>query len=332
MRILVTGALGYIGSALVPLLRNRPAVDEVVLLDDFSSGSPRVLAGQLDGDLEVHRGDVREYGDVESVARGADAAIHLAAITGAASTHDRRDETFAVNLDGTENVLRAARKHDVDRVVFASSCNVYGRATTSSLDETAAADPINPYAESKLAGEELLAEYVDEYDLSGTALRMSTVYGWSPGIRFNLVVNYFVFRALTGRPLTVYGDGSNWRPFVHVADAARAYAAAALAPAEWSRLRYNVGANEENYRVEEVAEIVHDAISEATEDTTDDATDDVPVTYLEEEHPGPSYHVEFDRLAETGFDLEWTLAEGVDDIVARFRGDDVAAQSTEVAA
>ncbi|MEF8775133.1 MAG: SDR family oxidoreductase [Haloarculaceae archaeon] len=327
MRVLVTGPLGYIGSALVAQLHNRPAVDDIVLLDDFSSGTPRVLAGHLDDDLEVHRGDVREYGDVESVVRGSDTIVHLAAITGAASTHDRREETFAVNLDGTENVLRAARKHDVDRVVFASSCNVYGRATTASLDETAEADPINPYAESKLAGEELLAEYVDAYGLSGTALRMSTVYGWSPGIRFNLVVNYFVFRALTDRPLTVYGDGSNWRPFVHVDDAARAYAAAALAPGDWSHLRYNVGATEENYRVETVAEIVQEATGEVT-----GATDDVPVTYLEDEHPGPSYHVEFERLAETGFELEWTLPEGVCDLVDRFRAGDVDPQDGEVAA
>jgi nucleoside-diphosphate-sugar epimerase len=307
VRVLVTGGCGYIGSALVPRLRGTERVDEVVLLDDFSTGSPRVLAGALDGDLEVHRGDVREYGDVESVVRGADAVVHLAAITGAASTHDRREETFAVNLEGTENVLRAARKHDVGQVVLASSCNVYGRATATDLDETADPDPINPYAESKLAGEDLLETYREDYGLGGTALRMSTVYGWAPGIRFNLVVNYFVFRALTGRPLTVYGDGSNWRPFLHVDDAARAYVSAALDPEDWPQLRYNVGASAENYRVEDVARVVREA------------TGTVDVTYLEAKHPGPSYHVEFDRLADTGFALDWSLPAGVDDLVERFR-------------
>jgi len=306
--VLLTGACGYIGSALVPRLLADESVDRLVLLDSLTAGSPRVLFGHLDGDLEFHRGDVREFGDVERVTREVDTVVHLAAITGAASTHDRREETFAVNLDGTENVLRAARKVDLDRVVLASSCNVYGRATSPDLEEGTDPDPINPYAEAKLACEDLLEEYVSEYGLSGTALRMSTNYGYAPGIRFNLVVNYFVFRALTDRPLTVYGDGSNWRPFIHVADAARAYRAAALQPEAWSQLRYNVGANAENYRVEEVAEAVRQEVGS------------VDVTYLEEEHPGPSYHVSFDRLAETGFELEWSLSAGIVDLVERFRG------------
>jgi nucleoside-diphosphate-sugar epimerase len=144
--------------------------------------------------------------------------------------------------------------------------------------------------------------------MTGTALRLSTVYGDAPGIRFNLVVNQFVFRALTGRPLTVYGDGSNWRPFIHVHDAARAYRAAALSPDDWSKPVYNVGANDENYRIEDVATLISEAI------------ESVNVTYLEDEHPGPSYHVNFDRVAETGFELDYTLGEGVRDLARRFRG------------
>jgi UDP-glucose 4-epimerase len=306
MNVLVTGACGYIGSELVAQLRERPAVDRIVALDNLSSGSPRVFVGQLDGSIEFHRGDVREYGDVEHVVRDVDTVVHLAAITGAASTHDRCEETFDINLDGTENVLKAASKFGVDNVVFASSCNVYGRATSTDIDETVKPDPINPYAEAKLQAETLLEEYCAESGMTGTALRMSTNYGYSPGIRFNLVVNYFVFRALTGRTLTVYGDGSNWRPFIHVEDAARAYADAACQPANWPKHVYNVGQNSENYRVSDVADIVREEVG------------DVDITYLEEKHPGPSYHVDFDRLAETNFDPSWTLREGVCDIAARF--------------
>ena len=305
MNVLVTGACGYIGSELVAQLREREAVDRIVALDNLDSGSPRVFMGQLDGSIEFHRGDVREYGDIEHVVRDVDTVVHLAAITGAASTHDRREETFDINLDGTENVLKAASKFGVENVVFASSCNVYGRATSTDIDESVEPDPINPYAEAKLAAESLLDEYCNS-EMSGTALRMSTNYGYSPGIRFNLVVNYFIFRALTGRTLTVYGDGSNWRPFIHVEDAARAYAAAACDPDSWPDRVYNVGANEENYRVADVADIVREEVG------------DVDITYLEEKHPGPSYHVNFDRLAETGFDPSWTLRQGVRDIAARF--------------
>ena len=309
MKVLVTGGAGYVGSALVSHLQTRPAVEQVTVLDSLVTGSPANLIGaRVDDGFAFRRGDVREYGDVESAMRGADAVIHLAAITGAASTHDRASETMAVNRDGTENVLHAAAKLGCGTVVLASSCNVYGRATSTNLDETTAPDPINPYAESKLAGESLLAEYSEDHDLNGTALRMSTLYGWAPGIRFNLVVNHFVFRALTGRPLTVYGDGSNWRPFIAAQDAARAFADAAVHPHNWPAAVYNVGASEENYRIDEVAAVVRDVLELPVE-----------VTYLEDEHPGPSYHVNFDRLAETGFEPEWTLADGVRDLASRYR-------------
>ena len=307
MHVLVTGGCGYIGSALVPQLRADPRVDRVTVLDDLSDGSPRALEGTLGGDtVRFRQGDVREYGDVEAATRGADVVVHLAAVTGAASTHGRREETFEANHEGTRNVSNAAGKVGVDALVFASSCNVYGRATSTDIDETVEPAPINPYAESKLAAESLVREACDEFGMDGTALRMSTVYGDAPGIRFNLVVNQFVFRALTGRALTVYGDGSNWRPFVHVRDAARAYREAALAPEEWPADVYNVGSNGGNYRIEEIASVVAQEVA------------DVDVTYLEDEHPGPSYHVCFDRLAETGYECEWTLREGVRDLAERF--------------
>jgi nucleoside-diphosphate-sugar epimerase len=309
MDVLVTGGCGYIGSELVPLLAADASVDRVVVMDSLDSGSPRALMGTLgeDSPVEFRRGDVREYGDVESATRDVDTVVHLAAITGAASTHDRREETFAVNYDGTENVLTAAGKLGVENVVLASSCNIYGRAASTDLDETTDPDPINPYAETKHQSESLLAEYCDDHGMTGTALRMATNYGDSRGVRFNLVVNYFVFRALTDRPLTVYGDGSNWRPFIHVEDAARAYAHAALNPDRWDHLVYNVGSNAGNYQISEIAEIVSQEVGA------------VDVTYLEDEHPGPSYHVNFDRLKETSFETEWTVREGVRELAAQFR-------------
>ncbi|WP_265112543.1 NAD-dependent epimerase/dehydratase family protein [Halosolutus halophilus] len=309
MHVLVTGGCGYIGSALIPQLQADDRIDRVTVLDSLASGSPANLVGaRFDGDLAFVRGDVRNYGDVETAMRGVDRVIHLAAITGAASTHDRVDETRAVNLEGTRNVFNAAQKVGVDHVVFASSCNNYGRATSTEIDETTEPDPLNPYAETKYEGEDLLREYVDDGAFTGTALRMSTNYGYAPGIRFNLVVNHFVFRALTDRPLTVYGDGSNWRPFIHVRDAARAYHQAVCEPAAWAAPVYNVGSTDENYRIETIAEIVREEL-----DT------DLEVSYLEEKNPGPSYHVNFDLLAETGFDPEWTLREGVRDLAAQFQ-------------
>lgn len=308
MNVLVTGGCGYIGSALVRQLQADENVARVTVLDSLDAGSPRNLLDSCVSDgFAFRRGDVRKYGDVESAVRDVDRVIHLAAITGATSTHERREETYAVNLEGSRNVLNAAEKFDIEHVVFASSCNIYGRSTSTHLDEATDPDPLNPYAETKWKAERLLAEYTSANDLAGTALRMSTNYGYAPGIRFNLVVNGFVFRALTDRPLTVYGDGSNWRPFIHVRDAARAYKSAACNPDAWPGLVYNVGANSENYRISDIAAIVREELDV-----------DPDITYQEDEHPGPSYHVEFGRLEETGFEPEWTLREGVRELATRF--------------
>jgi len=308
MDILITGGCGYIGSTLIPQLQSEPTVDSVRVLDSFSSGSPRnLIEVQVADGFEFQRGDVRKYADVENAMRDVDAVIHLAAITGAESSQNRREETFAVNYEGATNVFAAATKLNVSTVVFASSCNTYGRATSTNIDESVEPDPLNPYAEAKYDAEQELVEHVKAGDFDGTALRMSTNYGFSPGIRFNLVVNKFVFRALTGRPLTVYGDGSNWRPFIHVKDAARAFADAAVSPEVWSDPVYNVGANTENYRIESIAAIIRDEVDPGLE-----------LSYLEDEQPGPSYHVNFDRLEDTGFELQWTLHEGVRDLAQRF--------------
>jgi len=309
MHLLVTGGCGYIGSALLPRLLADDAVDQVTVLDNLTASTPRNLMGVgLDTNrFTFRRGDIREYGDVENAMSNTDTVIHLAAITGAASTHDRREETVAVNYEGTENVVRAAGKLGVDNVVFASSCNLYGRASSTDIDESTEPDPLNPYAETKYDAETRLQEATDEYGVDTTALRMSTNYGYSPGVRFNLVVNHFVFRALTDRPLTVYGDGSNWRPFIHVADAARAYKHAALNPKAWPQAVYNVGDNDENYRIETVAHCVQAELN-----------DELEITYLKDEHPGPSYHVNFDRLTETGFELKHTLRVGIRDLAAQF--------------
>jgi len=309
--VLVTGGCGYVGSALLPALQSRDDVGRVTVFDSLATGSPRhLMDARVSDGFAFREGDVREYGAVEAAVRNVDVVIHLAAITGAESTRGREAETRAVNRGGTENVLKAARKFDVDRVVFASSCNNYGRAESREIDETVEPDPINPYAQAKHESERLLADYADDYGMETTALRMSTNYGYAPGVRFNLVVNTFVFRALTDRPLTVYGDGSNWRPFIHVEDAARSFQAAATDPDRWPRQVYNVGADTANYRIATVANVVDVELDR-----------ELDVSYLREKQPGPSYHVDFGRLEETGFEPEWTLPTGIRDLAARLGAD-----------
>ncbi len=271
------------------------------VLDDFSLSSPRNLTAISSEDYEFVRGDVRDDAVVERAVEGVDAVIHLAAITGAATSHEIPEKVHDVNVGGTETVVDAAVDAGGDRIVLASSCNVYGGAYERDIVESDAFSPPNPYAESKVAAE----EYCRESALDDIAIRLATNFGWSPGARFNLVVNTFTFRALAGEPLTVYGDGRNWRPFVHVLDTVRAYADAL----EWDAGAYNVGLD--NFRVEDVAAAVESTVGES-----------VDVTYLREEDPGPSYHVDFSKSRAQGFVPKHTLEDGIEDLAARFTGAD----------
>lgn len=267
------------------------------MLDDFSESSPRNLIGVSSEEYEFVRGDVRDEAVVKRAMGGIDSVIHLAAITGAATSHERSDAVHDVNVEGTRTVVDAAADAGIDRFVLASSCNVYGDAYDRDITEFDELAPPNPYAESKVAAE----EYCRASPVDTVAVRLATNFGWSPGVRFNLVVNTFVFRALSGEPLTVYGDGTNWRPFVHVADAARGYADAL----DWDTGAYNVGLG--NFRIEEIARAVESTVGKP-----------VDITYLEDEDPGPSYHVNFRKAATQGFEAEHSLESGIEDLAARF--------------
>ena len=290
--ILVTGGAGYVGSELTSHLVD--AGYDVRILDSFEGSSPRNLVGTPE--YEFVRGDVRDHGAVRRAVRGADAVIHLAAITGAADSHEIRESVLDVNFRGTESVVSAAVEEGVDRFVLASSCNVYGNAFAEDLDEDATPRPANPYAESKLEAEKAVANA----PIDGTSLRLATNFGWSPGVRFNLVVNDFAFRALNDEPLTVYGDGRNWRPFLHVRDSARAFASAL----QWDPGTYNVGMD--NFRIEEIVQMVARVAGKP-----------VDVEYLRERDPGPSYHVDFSAATEQGFQAAHDLEDGILELFER---------------
>ncbi|GGL59557.1 NAD-dependent dehydratase [Halocalculus aciditolerans] len=267
------------------------------MLDDFSLSDQRNLMGLSLDDVEFHRGDIRDESVVEDAMAGVDGVIHLAAVTGAAKSHDIRDRVMDVNVGGTEVVADAAEAAAVDTFVLASSCNVYGDTYEEELTEESEPMPGNPYAESKLECEDIVAER-EFHDVS---LRLATNFGYSPGVRFNLVVNSFVFRALAGEPLTVYGDGTNWRPFLHVQDTARAFEAAL----DWDAGTYNVGLG--NFQIEEIADVVSDELDRPVE-----------TAYRYERDPGPSYHVRFEKMRDAGFEPQTGLAAGVRELAGTY--------------
>jgi UDP-glucose 4-epimerase len=224
MRVLVTGAAGYIGSALVKELMGDG--HRIASLDNLSRGSYEYLLEHLteDSSLKLHVGDVRDQERLEEVVRnsGVEAIVHLAAIPGLERC--RRDPNGAIttNVHGTYNVLESARECDVSRVVFTSSAAVYGNPVETPIKEGHQLRPTNLYGVTKLAAEKLLDAYHQSYGLDTVILRFGNVYGVGLYTHWETVIPKFVKQALNGRSLTIYGDGWQARDFIHIWDIVQA--------------------------------------------------------------------------------------------------------------
>ena len=222
--MLITGGAGFIGSHAVEAL--LAAGESVRVLDNFSTGRRENLASMA-GALEVVEGDIRDVATVAAAAAGCDRVLHLAAIASVTRSFDDPQETRAVNVEGTANVLAAAREAGARRLVMASSCAVYGTTDALPVGETADPHPESPYARSKLDGEELCrAACGDGFDAG--VLRFFNVYGprQDPSSDYSGVIAIFMDRLAAERPCTVYGDGHQTRDFVFVNDVVAACRAA----------------------------------------------------------------------------------------------------------
>ncbi len=258
MRVLVTGHEGYIGAVMVPFLLGRGI--EVTGLDsglfqgcDFGPGPDPVPC--IRRDLR----DVR-LEDLE----GLDAVIHLAAISNDPLGNLNPACTYEINHRASTRLAELARRAGVERFLYSSSCSVYGAASPDEiLTEEATFSPITPYAESKVRVEADLLELADDH-FSPVFLRNATVYGPSPRLRGDLVVNNLVGWAHTTGRILLKSDGTPWRPLVHVEDVARAFLAALLAERSAVHAQaFNVGRGDENYRIMELAEMTRDAIPDS---------------------------------------------------------------------
>lgn len=228
-RALVTGGAGFIGANLVRALLERG--DHVRVLDNFSTGNRANLAG-VDGAVEVIEGDLRSYERVHTAVRSSELVYHLGALGSVPRSVQDPLTSTAVNVEGTLNVLLAARDEGVRRVVFASSSSVYGDGGVFPRVETAAPNPISPYAVAKLAAERYCVSFHRVYGLETVALRYFNVFGpyQDPRSQYAAVVPRFIQAVAEGRPVTVYGDGSQSRDFTYVANVVEANLAAAEAP------------------------------------------------------------------------------------------------------
>lgn len=216
-RVLVTGGGGFIGSNLVRALLERG--DDVRVLDNFSTGLRENLAG-LEDDVEVVEGELRSYERVHNAVRGVEVVFHQGALPSVPRSVQDPLTTNAVNVEGTLNVLLAARDEDVRRVVFASSSSVYGNTAALPQREDAPPSPIAPYGVAKLAAERYCSTFSRVYRIETVALRYFNVFGprQNPLSEYAAVVAKFIRLVASGEPVTIEGDGETSRDFTFVSN------------------------------------------------------------------------------------------------------------------
>ena len=215
MKVLITGGAGFIGSHLAASWCAEGA--QVVVLDSLRTGYLRNLEGL---GVEFINGRVEDREAVMAAAEGVDYVFHLAAIVNVPESLEKPVETEQINVLGTLNVLEAARRHRVRKVVYSSTCAVYGETERPMHRETDLPEPISPYAVTKLAGEHYAAVYARAYGVATAALRYFNVYGpgQDPTSPYAAVVAIFAECARRGAPLRIYGDGMQTRDFIYVSD------------------------------------------------------------------------------------------------------------------
>jgi nucleoside-diphosphate-sugar epimerase len=257
--VLVIGGAGYIGSALLPQLLSRGY--RVRLFDLLLFGTEPIAAVLDHPNLEIIRGDFRQVDLVVEAMRGVDAVIHLGAIVGDPACALDEELTIEVNLMATRMIAEVAKGSGVRRFVFASTCSVYG-ASDEILDEHSALNPVSLYARSKIASERVLRRMACSA-FSPVILRFGTIFGLSGRTRFDLVVNLLTAKAVMEKQITVFG-GDQWRPFVHVEDAAAAVVKVLEAPRELAHNEiFNVGSDKLNYTIQQVGELVQRLVPQA---------------------------------------------------------------------
>jgi len=236
---LVTGGAGFIGSHLVEALVARG--DAVRVLDNFSTGKEANLSAVADR-IELIRGDICDLDAVRKAVAGVQLVFHQAALVSVPRSMHEPATNHAINIDGTFNVLEAAREVAVDGVVLASSAAVYGDLPGLPKSEDMPTGPTSPYGLAKLVGEQYARLYRQCYGLPTVALRYFNVYGprQDPSSPYSGVISIFMDRLLAGDGVTIYGDGEQTRDFVYVADIVRANLLAASSPPEAAGQVFNV--------------------------------------------------------------------------------------------
>ena len=297
MKVLVTGHRGFIGTVMVPILQNK-GFDVVGLDIDLYRFC---TYGDAPAAITSINKDVRDVTPEDL--KGFDAIVHLAALSNDPLGNMNPDLTYDINHHASVRIAEIAREVGVERFLFASSCSMYGKAGDDILDETADFNPVTPYARSKVYVERDVAPMASD-SFSPVFLRNATAYGVSPRIRFDLVINNLTAWAHTTGRILMKSDGTPWRPLVHIEDITQAVVCALNAPRETvHNLAVNVGSNEENYQMRDLAQFVKETVPNCEIEYADDAGPDTRC-----------YRVNFDKIHRVfpEFKTKWTARMGVE--------------------
>ena len=310
MHVLVTGGLGHIGAALIRHLAESRRVRAITILDNLLTQRYASLFDlPKEGDYTFVEGDVLEPEDVARAMRGVDAVVHLAAITNAEDSFDISEQVQAVNCGGTHNVVEACIQQGVRPLVFPSTTSVYGPVSGIAREECDRSElrPQSPYATSKLAAEDEILAATERGDINGVVLRLGTIFGPSPGMRFHTAVNKFIFFAVTGRALTVWSDAVELiRPYLALEDGVAAIEFMLERPEAAGQV-YNVVTL--NATLDKVIDAVRSNIP------------GVEIEYTKTRLLNQvSYHVDDKKLRELGFSYSGNLADGVKETFDLLRG------------
>jgi nucleoside-diphosphate-sugar epimerase len=302
-RILVTGADGFIGSVLTPLLMDRGF--EVTGLDTGFYRAGLLYHDGRDRPRTVTR-DIRSLSAADL--EGFDAVVHLAELSNDPLCQHDPKKTYEINHLGSVALARTAKEAGVARFVYASSCSIYGAAADGMRSEESEPNPQTAYADCKRLVERDVQELASP-SFSPTFLRNATAFGASPRIRFDIVLNNLAGLAWTTGRITMTSDGMPWRPLVHVRDISAAIIATLEAPREAvANQVMNVGDNDNNYRVREIAEAIGEAFPNCKIEFGSNSGDN------------RSYRVSFDKIRRVlpGFRCEWTARKGAQQMRALF--------------
>lgn len=304
-RVLVTGGAGFIGSHLTRLLLDRGY--HVRILDRFDYGRAGI-ANLRHPRLEIAQGDICNTRDLNHAMRDVDGVIALAAIVGDPACNLDPEETINLNYMATKLLVDACNFQGVRRLVFASSCSVYGASNQDLLTERSRLNPVSLYARTRVLSENII---FDRYgDVEPVVLRLSTVFGLSPRMRFDLVVNTLTVRAVMDKKISIFG-GDQWRPNVHCRDAARAFMLALEAPARAVAGEiFNVGAESLNHKINEIGLMVARTVGGVDVVIQDEVTD------------RRDYRVSFEKIrGALGFVPEMSVEDGIREVAAAVRRD-----------